>query len=147
VTAAAAAATAPRPAPAVSGVDPVTGKAVRLADYRGRVVVVNAWASWCGGCIAEAKDLRAFARAHPRVAILGVNAEDSRTGARAFAARYGFRWPSIFDPKGVVARRLGVRGLPTTLFLDRRHRVVAEVAGAGTRRQFEDGLRRAMRGG
>ena len=110
-------------------------------------MVINAWASWCGGCIAEARDLRAFVRSHPGVALLGIDSEDSRTGARAFRRTHGFTWPSVFDPKGLVARKLGVKGLPTTLFLDRRHRIVFAILGAGSLRRFNDGLRRALSGG
>ena len=144
---AAAAAAGPRQAPPVFGPELTTGKTVSLEAYRGRPIVINAWASWCGGCIVEAKDLRAFARSHPDVALLGIDSEDSRTSARAFQRAHGFTWPSIFDPKGRVARKLGVKGLPTTLFLDRRHRIVFAIAGAGTLERFNDGLKRALSGG
>ncbi len=134
------------PAPALSGVDALTGKRVSLADYRGRAVVVNVWASWCGGCKEEARDLAFFAREHPSVALLGLDTEDSKAGARAFYRRYGFSHPSIFDPKGTLAERLGIAGIPTTLFLDSRHRIVANVTGSATLAQLEAGLRQA-RGG
>ena len=145
--AAAATAAGPRQAAPVSGSDLITGRTVGLAAYEGRPVVINAWASWCGGCIVEAKDLRTFARSHPDVALLGIDTEDSRTSARAFYRAHGFTWPSIFDPKGRVARKLGVKGLPTTLFLDRRHRIVFAIAGAGSLKRFNDGLTRALSGG
>ena len=131
-------------APRLSGVDVITGKRISLDDYRGRPVVINVWASWCRGCRTEARDLADFARAHPRVPLLGIDSEDSKRAARAFFRRYGFRHPSIFDPNGALAIRLGLAGLPTTLFLDRRHRIVASVAGAGTLARFEAALRVAL---
>jgi thiol-disulfide isomerase/thioredoxin len=131
-------------APPLAGNDVVSGKRLSLADYSGRVVVVNVWGAWCGGCITEAPDLARFVRRHPGVAVLGIDSEDSRTAARAFYRRFGLHHPSIFDPKGVLARRLGLQGLPTTLFLDRRHRVVARVVGAGTLSRFEGALRVAL---
>jgi thiol-disulfide isomerase/thioredoxin len=125
-------------------VDVITGRSLSLADYRGRVVVVNVWGAWCGGCITEAPALERFEREHRGVAVLGIDAEDSRAAARAFYRRYGLRHPSIFDPTGKLARSLRLRGLPTTLFLDRRHRIVATVVGAGTLAKFERGLRAAL---
>ena len=134
----------PRQAPQLSGTDVVTGKPLSLADYEGRVVVVNVWGAWCGGCITEAPALRRFAARHPSVVLLGIDSEDSRAAAREFYRRYGLRHPSIFDPRDVLARRLRVHGLPTTYFLNRRHEIVATVAGTGTLAKFERGLRAAV---
>ena len=131
-------------APPLAGTDVITGKRLSLADYRGRVVVVNVWGAWCGGCITEAPDLARFVTRHPGVAVLGVDSEDSKAAARAFYRRFGLHHPSIFDPQGALAHRLGLQGLPTTLFLDRSHRVVATVVGAGTLAGFEGALRVAL---
>jgi thiol-disulfide isomerase/thioredoxin len=141
---AALAAAAALQAPTLAGADVVSGKPLSLRDYRGRVVVVNVWGSWCGGCIAEAADLRRFVSRHPRIVVLGLDSEDSLSAARAFYRRHGLRHPSIFDPSGTLARRLRLQGLPTTLFLDRRHRIVARVTGAGTLAEFERALRVAL---
>jgi cytochrome c biogenesis protein CcmG/thiol:disulfide interchange protein DsbE len=130
-------------APALSGTDPVTGKLVSLADFRGKPVVINIWASWCPGCIAEARDLAEFARRHPEAQVLGVDTQDSKSGARAFYARWGWTHPSIFDPSGSLAARLGLQGLPSTYFLDERHEIVARIVGETDLAGFEDGLRRA----
>jgi thiol-disulfide isomerase/thioredoxin len=130
-------------APALSGLDPVTGKPVRLADFRGKPVVINIWASWCPGCIAEARDLAEFGRKHPEAQVLGIDTQDSRGGARAFYARWGWTHPSIFDPSGSLAARLGLQGLPSTYFLNERHEIVARIVGEADLAGFEDGLRRA----
>jgi thiol-disulfide isomerase/thioredoxin len=118
---------------------------VSLASYAWRPVVLNVWASWCGGCIHEAPTLRSFTRAHPRVAVLGINTLDSKAQARAFTRRFGLGFPSIFHPHGGLFVRLHSPGLPATLFLDRRHRIVFGIAGAATRAQLEAGLRAARR--
>src|SRR6266540_1886203 len=83
-----------------------------LASIAGRPVVLNVWASWCGGCIHEAPTLRSFTRAYPRVAVLGINTLDSKTQAQAFARRFGLGFPSIFDPHGRLFVRLHSPGLP-----------------------------------
>lgn len=127
------------------GIDPVTGKPVSLASFRGRPVVLNVWASWCTGCAAEARALGQFARAHPEAQVIGIDVQDSKSGARAFYRRFGWRHPSIFDPNGTLAVRLGAQGLPTTFFLDRQHRIVAQAVGETSLAGFTAGLREATR--
>ena len=130
----------PEPAPTLRGDDPVTGKEVALADFRGKPVVINIWASWCPGCIDEAADLREFAADHPEIVVLGVDFQDTFEGARRFYRRWAWTHPSIFDSSGTQTAALGLFGLPTTLFLDGRHRIAARVVGATDRAGFEHGL-------
>lgn len=130
----------------LSGTDPITGKAVSLADYAGKPVVLNTWASWCTGCAAEAADLRAFVARHPQVQVVGLDTQDTSGPARAFYRRFGWRHPSISDPNGTLAARLGLQGLPTTFFLDRRHRIVTRIVGATDLAGFDQGLKAALAG-
>jgi thiol-disulfide isomerase/thioredoxin len=127
-----------KPAPSLAGVDPVTGKKVSLALWKGRPVLVNLWGSWCHPCRDEAKELRAFLARHPG-SLLGIDVEDSKVGAKGFQQRYRIRFPSIFDPRDVLVNRLKAFGTPSTFFLDRRHRIVAALYGAGTLKVFERG--------
>lgn len=131
-----------RPAPALSGTDPISGKKVSLSQWAGRPVLVNLWGSWCHPCRDEAGELRRFL-AHHRGSVLGIDVEDSKQGARGFQQRYGVHFPSIFDPKDVLVSRLKANGTPTTYFLDRRHRIVAALYGAGTLALFERGWKLA----
>ena len=131
--------------PLLRGRDPVTGRQVSLAQFAGRPVVLNVWASWCTGCNQEAADLARLAASHPGAQLLGVDTQDTTGGARAFYRKWHWRHPSMSDPRGSLAARLAVTGLPTTYFLDRRHRVVARIVGAGNLAQFEQGLRLALR--
>jgi thiol-disulfide isomerase/thioredoxin len=147
VLAVSAAALAARPLPNIHGVDPVTGKRVSLAAYAGRPVVINVWGSWCSECQDEAPALRKFADAHPGVALIGIDVHDSAAGARRFYAANDEDWPQIADPSGRLAASIGAPDAPTTLFLDRRHRVVAVVHGTGTPAAFNAGLARARRAG
>lgn len=127
----------------LSGTDPVTGKQVSLASFAGKPVVLNLWASWCTGCAAEARALADFARAHPEVQVVGIDVQDTKEGAKAFYRRFGWRHPSIFDPNGSLAAQLGLQALPTTVFLDRTHRVVERIAGETDLAGFTAGLQRA----
>jgi thiol-disulfide isomerase/thioredoxin len=139
-------AVSPEDAPEVSGEDPITGKDVALDDFRGKPVVINIWASWCPGCNEEAADLREFAADHPEAVLLGVDFQDTFSGAREFYERWGWKHPSIFDSSGSQTAQLGLFGLPTTLFLDTDHRIAARIVGATDRAGFERGLELATSG-
>jgi thiol-disulfide isomerase/thioredoxin len=130
----------PKPAPDLLGEDPITGAEVALADFRGKPVVINVWASWCPGCIDEAADLREFAADHPEIVVLGVDFQDTVDGARRFYGRWQWTHPSIFDSSGTQSAALGLFGMPTTFFLDSEHRIAARVVGATDRAGFEHGL-------
>jgi thiol-disulfide isomerase/thioredoxin len=130
-------------APQLSGIDPITGKHVRLSDYEGRPVVINVWASWCPPCQDEAPDLARFAREHPEAQLLGIDIRDEKGSARAFYREYDWRHPSIFDPSGEKAASLGLQGQPITYFLNENHEIVETIAGAGDFAAFEAGLARA----
>jgi thiol-disulfide isomerase/thioredoxin len=138
-------AVAPEPAPDLLGEDPITGEEVALADFGGKPVVINVWASWCPGCIEEAVDLREFAADHPDVVVLGIDFQDTVQGARDFYRRWDWTHPSIFDSAGTQTAALGLFGMPTTFFLDREHRIAARVVGATDRAGFEHGLQLATR--
>ena len=142
VIAAGAQAGAPK-APALSGTDPVSGQHVDIATYRGKAIVVNIWASWCPGCNEEARDLASFAKAHPDVAVLGIDTRDTKSGAKNFYRKYSWRHPSISDSNGAIAARWALQGLPTTYFINRDGKIVGSLVGAGTREQFEQGLKLA----
>ncbi|GAA2748804.1 TlpA disulfide reductase family protein [Kitasatospora cinereorecta] len=123
-----------RAAPDLTGHD-LDGAALRLADQRGHVVVVNIWGSWCGPCRAEASGLQ---RVHADteasgVRFLGIDTRDPDPGpARTFVRDHGLSYPSLFDPKGALVRTLppdvvNAQALPATLVLDRQGRIAAGV--------------------
>jgi thiol-disulfide isomerase/thioredoxin len=90
-----------------------------LTDLHGRPVVVNIWASWCGPCIVEAPHLAAIARqTKGRAQFVGVDIEDQLVPARAFIHRFGWIYPSVFDPPGAIRDGLGLIGQPNTVLYD-----------------------------
>jgi cytochrome c biogenesis protein CcmG/thiol:disulfide interchange protein DsbE len=131
--------------PPIAGRDVLTGKRLALTQYPGKPVFVNVWGSWCLGCTEEAPTLARFARAHKRqVAFLGIDTEDSKRGARAFYKRFDIDYPSIWDPRGVLAGAWS-RGAPTTLVFDRRHVLVQRIEGSASFAQLNTALRRVAR--
>ncbi len=105
------------------------GTTLSLAEYRGRVVVLNVWGSWCGPCRAEADDLQRVAdTGGAGVAVLGIDVRDSRSAATDFVRNYELSYPSIYDPPGRSLFALGGvprSVVPLTVVLDRQHRVGA----------------------
>jgi cytochrome c biogenesis protein CcmG/thiol:disulfide interchange protein DsbE len=92
-----------------------------LRALRGFPVVVNLWASWCGPCRFEIPFIqRQFLEHGTKVAFLGVNSDDSDSGARRTASELPMPYPSVVDPRANLAGRLGARGLPVTVFYDRQ---------------------------
>ena len=116
------------PVPALEGADALTGKPLSLADFAGKPVVLVVWSSWCSGCPEQAAALRRFAQ-HAGVAVLGIDTQDTEAAARRVYERWGWSFPSLMDPDGAMVAQLGLDALPTTIFLDSRHRIAARTAG------------------
>lgn len=123
----------PRPLPEALAFRDAEDRETRFDGFRGRALVVNFWATWCPPCVAEMPSLD---RLHAAVADDGIEvlALSSDRGGRAqvepFYARVGIRRLAVLlDPRGAAGRTLGVRGLPTTLVIDRRGLEVARLEG------------------
>jgi cytochrome c biogenesis protein CcmG/thiol:disulfide interchange protein DsbE len=115
-----------------------------LADLRGKPALVNFWASWCEPCRKEAPELERLDRSlHGSAALVGVDYTDQADGARSFIARYGWHFPVLSDPDGVYGARYGFSGLPTTVVLDSRGRIVETLRGPQTEADFRRALAQA----
>lgn len=117
-----------RPIGDLGGPDLSGSKTLKASDYRGRVVVLNFWGSWCPPCRLEAPGLQAASQAlaSQGVQFLGVNVRDDKGAGADFNATKGITYPSIYDPR--LQTLLSLRGYPTTaipstIVLDRSGRV------------------------
>jgi len=120
-----------------------------LAAWRGKVVVVNFWGSWCAECHAEAQALQqVYADDKTKgVEFLGVDIRDDVPSATAFDRKYGVTYPSLSDPDNVVAlqfRGVPPNATPTTLVLDRRGRIAARQSGEILYSQLRDLVDRVL---
>ncbi|MER5641370.1 TlpA disulfide reductase family protein [Kitasatospora sp. NPDC002227] len=119
-------------APEISGITIDGGKA-SLADYKGKVVVLNVWGSWCGPCRAEAAGLEQVAQKYQGqgVQFLGINTRDTDPGnAVAFEKNFGISYPSLYDPDGTQILKfpkgsLNPQAIPSTIVVDRDGKLAA----------------------
>ena len=128
-------------APEIAGTT-LDGQPFTLSSLRGRPVVVNFWASWCGPCRDEFPMFRAQLAAHAGdgLAILGVVYEDDPELARAFVTEFEIGWPSVLDPDARLAAAYRVVAPPQSYFIDREGIVrsiqIGEVREADFERQL-----------
>ncbi len=124
-----------------------SGQKVSLADYAGRPLIVNFFASWCEPCQRETPLLAKFYRTeHAKVAIVGLDENDVPGSAMTFTRHEGVSYPVGFDPAVIVASAYGVAALPQTFFLNAKHRIVDRVFGAVTLADINRGIALATRG-
>jgi cytochrome c biogenesis protein CcmG/thiol:disulfide interchange protein DsbE len=117
-----------------------------LADYRGQVVVLNFWASWCDPCAEEAPVLEAFQKhLGGRGTVLGVTYKDYAPKSLRFMRAHGLTYPSLRDDKLRLSPKYGTTALPETFVIDRRGRIVAISRGTLTREFLDSALRKALR--
>ncbi|MFC7815227.1 MULTISPECIES: TlpA family protein disulfide reductase [unclassified Streptomyces] len=124
-------------APDLSG-ETVDGGQADIDDYKGKVVVLNVWGSWCPPCRAEAKNFEKVYQdvKDQGVQFLGINTRDTSVGpARAFEEEFGVSYPSLYDPSGKLLLRfekgtLNPQAIPSTLIVDREGKVAARTLQA-----------------
>jgi thiol-disulfide isomerase/thioredoxin len=124
-------------APAFTGTT-LTGSKLSSSAYRGQVVVLNFWGSWCVPCREEASTLAAVAAKYRAsgVSFLGVDVRDTTASAQAFVSRFGVGYPSVGDPGSAISADFSavvpLSSTPTTLVIDRSGHIAGAVFGTVT---------------
>jgi thiol-disulfide isomerase/thioredoxin len=127
-----------RLAPALAGTT-LAGQRLSLSGYRGKVVVLNFWGSWCPPCRLEGPFLQAMSAAYaPKgVQFVGVDIRDDPASARAFLQNIGSTYPNLFDgPDGLLVLQFSTvvppQATPSTLVIDRQGRIAVRILGPTT---------------
>lgn len=107
------------------------GETIRLADLRGKGVVLNFWASWCDPCRAEAELLETTWQQEKEkgIVFIGLDYLDQEPAAKAYLAEYQVSYPSGPDLQSDAARRYGIKGVPETFFIDPEGKIAHMVIG------------------
>jgi len=120
----------------------IGGGSLKISDYRGQVVMVDFWASWCQPCRVEAPTLAKVYQEFQRqpVEFIGVDVWDNIGDAEVFLQQEGHNYPNGFDGEGVIAIDYGVRGIPGKYFIDREGVLVKKLSGPLTETTLRDTL-------
>jgi peroxiredoxin len=118
------------------------GREVSLESHRGRVVLINFWATWCGPCRIEMPAIEKLYRefADRELTVLAVDVMESPREVRNYLAEHGFSFTVLLDEDGTIAGRYGAGAIPTTIIIDREGRIVHHFVGA----RPEETLRQAL---
>jgi len=119
-----------RPVPARVGTD-LQGTVWRLADLRGKAVLINFWASWCAPCLAEMPSLQAVSKLYgsEKLVVLAVNFKESDAIVQRFVERTHLDLPVLLDTTGATARQWGVKVFPSTVLVAANGQVRAVIRG------------------
>lgn len=134
-------------APAISyDVKRLDGQTDALGRYRGSVVVMNLWATWCPPCREEMPDLQRFYIENKAkgVVVLGVDQGESAQAAATFAREHGVTFPILLDADQQYGRSYAAVGLPTTVIVDRSGHVVRGIDGQLTLAQMREAVGKAL---
>ncbi len=117
----------------------INGKNVRLSDYQGKPVLINAWATWCPPCKAEMPLLNQYYQSHASqgFTLLAVNAGDSRDQAASFANQNGLAFPVLLDPGTRLLGQMAIDSFPTSILIGRDGKVKAIHVGMFTPESLE----------
>lgn len=134
-----------KPAPTFALKEVGTGRLVDLSELKGKPVILNFWATWCGPCWEEHPVLVANAKMLPDVQFLGVVFQDSEEKILGFLQQRGSSYPTVVDDQGKTAIAYGVGGVPESFFLDANGVIVAKYSGPMNTEMLQENLRKAYR--
>lgn len=123
----------------------LTGKQFSMDKLRGKVVVLDFWASWCGPCRETMPNVEKLHKEFKDrgVVVLGINDEEI-ADAKRFVQKYGYTFPTLIDAKGSVSKQYGIQAIPQTFVIDRDGKIVAQFMGTGQEVNLRDTVKELL---
>jgi len=112
--------------------DGLNGSAKKFSDFKGKPLIINIWASWCGPCRAELGSLVRLAQRYngKEFNVIGISTDDYRNRAEAFIKQTGITFENFLDHRLLLENMLGANTIPLTIFVDANGRVLKKIRGA-----------------
>lgn len=127
----------------------LNGKKVKLSHYRGKVVVIDVWATWCGYCVREIPDLIDMqadaAKNKTPLQIIGISVDDNKGAVKAFAKKHDFTYPVLYAEDRGMKPFGEIYGLPTKFIIDKNGVIVDKIIGAVDRKDLEKRLEKYLK--
>ncbi|MDY0235773.1 MAG: TlpA disulfide reductase family protein [Gudongella sp.] len=114
------------------------GEEVSLSDYKGKLVYLNFWATWCGYCDQEMPDLQALNAENEDLVVLAVNVREDLDTVKTYIEAGGYDFPVILDIEGEVATRYLINGMPTTYFINSEGILLDRIPGMMEKEQMDE---------
>ncbi len=139
---------APRPAAADFTVTSINGAPVSLASLKGKVVLLDFWATWCGPCVYE---IPAFINLKNKYGkdgfeIIGLSVDRDKSAVTDFVREKGINYPVAFADGDLQEKYGGIRGIPTTFLIDRSGRIADKIVGAHEESFFDKKIKKLLEG-
>lgn len=128
-----------KPAPAFT-LKNLEGVDVSLSDYKGKIVLLNFWATWCGYCDMEMPDLQKFDLENEDLVVLAIDVQEDRDTVEEYITKGGYTFEVVLDQDGSLAQTYLVSGYPTSYFIDEEGLLIGAVPGMMTYEQMNEVL-------
>lgn len=122
------------------------GKTVKLSDFKGKVVVLNFWATWCPPCRREIPDLIALQKKYGKdLVVVGVSLDENGLAAvKSFVAKNGINYPVVMGDQKIASAYGGITAIPTTFVIDRAGKIAGHIEGGTDLAGFESAIKAAL---
>ena len=126
-----------RPAPGFTEKDIFGKETIDLQNYRGKVVILNFWATWCSPCLREVPALEALHASHGQVAVIGASVFSSDHDTEKFFKEHHINYPVFYGSYDLMEKYNRVASMPTTFIIDKHGEIATKVVGARSKEQYE----------